>query len=185
MAGGGGGGGGSIASAYVEIGGDLSGLRAAEQEAKEIFARIQSMGGGGSIAGGGASGGISQSEHHGGGAAAMVADVTIQIRSDEATKSQIDGFFRSYQVPRLRFPSELVATGQVGGRQSQSWHIAASMPTIGHLPNSISSVAESHGVNTYGVIGETNGVADLTRSPRCSGQNPGRPGTIIRRPNLR
>ena len=154
--------------------------RGASRRRKRYSPRIQSMGGGGSIAGGGAGGSIGN-PNTGAGAAMAGGGITMQIKIDEAAlKSQIDGFFRSYQVPPIKIPVELVASGQVGGAANPNLGAVASMPTAGR----VSSAAEVHGVNTYGVIGEANGVADLTRSAAFAGQNPGRPGTMYTPPEF-
>lgn len=170
----GGGGGGAIASAYVEIGGDLAGLRAAEQEAKEIFARISAMGGG-SVGGG-------SNPNVGAGMATPVGGgVSMQIKIDEANiHQQIDAAIRSYAPQPIKIPIEFVqptgtpfagTTGQVAGAgatvgPASQGALQAVQNLTGRPEIAPAAVAEQ----TYGIVGEVNGVNDLTRSAVFAGQ---------------
>src|SRR4051812_17621743 len=96
MIGGGGAGGVEIASGFVTIGADMGGLRAAEQEAKEIYSRIAAMGGGGQI--GGNVGMVGNPTF--GASMPTAGGVTLSIKIDEAgLRQQIDTAIRSY-VPQ-------------------------------------------------------------------------------------
>lgn len=101
------GGGGEIASAFVTIGADISSLRAAEQEAKDIVARIGALGGNATVGNpiNGATGSV------GGG-------VVLQVKIDEqGIKNQLDTIFRSYTMQPVKVPVELVTKdgASIGG----------------------------------------------------------------------
>jgi hypothetical protein len=148
---GGGAGGTEIGSAYVSIGGDLSGLRAAEQEAKEIASRIASMGSGGTIGGGGSIG----NPVFGASMPAAGGGIAMSIKIDEASiRQQLDLAIRNYAPQAIKIPVEIVPSGGMAGDPSLANMMNTVRGLAGNPPSPISnfpSAGNPPSVEPYGI----------------------------------